>query len=94
MTFVVIAKPPSREFYEQVQSVLDLKGNPPPGLLVHTASESEDGVQVVGVWESREAAEEFERTRLFPAMESSGATGQGRPSVQQLEPFNEWIRGI
>ncbi len=94
MTFVVLAKAPSREAYEKVTAAVDVSSDPPAGLLVHTASETEDGVQVVDVWESRQAAEEFERTRLFPAMESSGAmpAGQTRPIPQMLEPFDVWIR--
>ncbi len=96
MTFVVIGKAPSREAYEQVSAALgDVANDPPPGLLVHTASETEDGVQLVDVWESRQAAEEFERTRLLPAMGASGVMSeQGqRPEPQRLEPFHEWIHG-
>ena len=95
MTLVVIAKAPSREAYEQVSAAAGVASDPPPGLLVHTASETEDGVQVVSVWESRHAAEEFERTRLVPAMASSEVMPDPaqRPEPQMLEPFHEWIRG-
>lgn len=93
MTFVVLAKAPSREAYDKITAAVDVNSDPPAGMLVHTATETADGVQVVDVWESREAADEFERTRLFPAMESSGAMPAGQaPTPQMLEPFDEWIR--
>lgn len=95
MTFVLIGKASSREAYEQVSAAAGVPSDPPPGLLVHTASETEDGVQVVDIWESRQAAEDFRSTRLLPAMESSGVTPEQaqRAEPQMLEPFSEWIRG-
>ncbi len=95
MTHVVISDAPSRELYEKVSSTVNVHGNPPAGLLVHTASETEQGgVRVVGVWESAEAAADFERTRLIPALEAAGAgdrsASEGGPPPQRLEPFDVW----
>ena len=74
MTHVVIGDAPSRELYEKISSMMDVQDNPPAGLLVHTASETEQGgVRVVDVWESAQAADDFQRTRLIPAMEAAGA---------------------
>lgn len=96
MTHVVIGGAASREHYERVVSALDIENNRPQGLILHAASETGDGVQVLNVWESREAADDFERTRLLPAFESSGVMNEvpnPPPPPQHLDPFDEWIRG-
>jgi hypothetical protein len=93
MTFVAVVNPPSRELYERIGASMNLDGEPPPGLLFHTASESDGQVIVVDVWESREAADDFAANRLMPAIASSGVMEEGQPPPQPiyaLEPFDEW----
>jgi hypothetical protein len=96
MTFVAVVNAPSRQLYERIGPILDLDDEPPPGLLFHSASESHDGVIVVDLWESREAADDFAANRLMPAMASSGVMDQGQPPpppLYALEPFDEWRPG-
>ena len=89
---VLIATAPSRALYEAVDKVLG--SDVPAGCIVHTATEEADGtVRVVDVWESREAADAFERDLLMPAFETVMAENSGgapppdaRP--EYLEPFH------
>ncbi|MDT4961882.1 MAG: hypothetical protein QOF87_1529 [Pseudonocardiales bacterium] len=94
---VLIGHAPSRAMYEQVGKALD--GGAAAGLIVHTASEDADGtVRIVDVWESRAAADAWERDVLNPAIEgvmgaslADAAPPDGmRP--EYLEPFDV-IRG-
>jgi hypothetical protein len=96
LAFVAVVNPPSRELYERIGATMNLDREPPPELLFHTASESNDDVIVVDVWESREAADDFATNRLMPAIASSGAMDEGHSALQPLyalEPFDEWSPG-
>jgi hypothetical protein len=60
---------PGPEMYDAVSAKMDIHNDPPEGLIVHTAGIDPDGVwRIFDVWESREAAERFERERLRPAL--------------------------
>ena len=90
MALVVIAHPPSRELYEKVVAQVGMADDPPAGLIVHTACEVDGGVRVVDVWESREAAEAFDRDRLMPAFAASGITPEmlaRRPQPERSDTF-------
>lgn len=91
MPVVLTARAPSREFYEKVNEVAGVAADPPAGLIVHTATEAEDGVHVVDVWESQAHIDEFVNTRLGPAFASVGGP-DGPPSLELTEPF-QVIRG-
>jgi hypothetical protein len=79
----------TREMYDAVGEKLGLDGNPPAGLIVHTAGEVDGGWQVVDVWESEEDAERFETERLRPAIaEVAGEGDPGRPAMTVYEAHN------
>lgn len=88
---VLIGHAPSRVMYDAVDKVLG--SEVPAGCIVHTATEEADGtVRIVDVWESREAADAFERDKLNPAIEklmadSPADASPGAPEVEYLEPF-------
>lgn len=97
MTIVLIGHAPSRAMYEEVSK--SMGGDAPAGLIVHTASEDADGtVRIVDVWESREAADAFDRDELTPAIEKmmggnlADAAPPGAMEPEYLEPFDV-IRG-
>ncbi len=75
------------EFITKVHEELDPEGNPPEGLIVHTAVEMNGQVRVVDVWESRESFERFEEQRLRPAI---GAVAQ-RENVEPQPPTTELV---
>jgi hypothetical protein len=94
---VLIGHAPSRAMYEEVGKSLD--GSTPTGLIVHTASEDADGtVRIVDVWESRAAADDWERDVLNPAIDAmmgGGLADAAPPDTMRpeyLEPFDV-IRG-
>src|SRR4051794_9104326 len=68
--------PVPRAMIEQVSAQMDVLGNPPPGLLIHLATEEEGGVHIVDVWNSQADYDAFEASRLNPAI-ASVAAAQG-----------------
>ncbi|HET7311247.1 MAG TPA: hypothetical protein VFJ17_07965 [Mycobacteriales bacterium] len=84
MAVAQVSSAPSRELYDAVTKQLDLDGQRPEGMLIHAASELPSGeVQIIDVYESREALEAFAKSRLFPAFAAAGvedvAMRGGRP---------------
>jgi len=77
MARVSIGHAPNREMYDAVnQAMNDANGGEmpmSPGLIVHTASELDDGrIQIVQVWESGEAEQNFVDNFLMPAFQKVG----------------------
>src|SRR3954467_1588451 len=74
--------------YDQVQDKINTEGDPPEGLIVHTASEVDGKLKIVDVWESEEHADRFGRERLGPAiMEGAGDEVGGPPEPDQIEIY-------
>ena len=80
MAIIRIVQPPglAPEMYDAVSAKLDVKGNPPDGLVIHTAGDANGAFQIVEVWESEEQAQRFENERLAPTI--SEVAGDGAPS--------------
>jgi hypothetical protein len=88
MAVVLIANVPSRELYESVSAAAHVNDDPPPGVIVHTATEMPDGtVKIIDVWESQADFEAFERDRLMPAFQSLGGPAEPPPR-EVYEPFD------
>src|SRR3954465_5663056 len=72
------------DIYQQVQDKINTEGDPPEGLIVHTASEVDGKLKIVDVWESEEHAQRFGEQRLGPAtMEGAGEKGRG-PAIMEV----------
>ena len=76
--FPVEADDRSTSNYDGVQARLNVSGDPPAGLLLHTAGFTGTGIfRIFGVWESDEDWQRFREERLMPAvaplMESGGS---------------------
>ena len=89
MAISQVSTAPNREAYDAVQKVLDMAGNRPDGLILHTAAETSSGeVQIVDVWESNEAIDAFVQQRLMPAFAQTGymeqAMGQQPPTPYEV----------
>ena len=67
----------SWERYKQVAAALG--DSLPSGLLMHLAGPTDEGVRIIGVWESQEAWERFCGERLAQAVAAFG--GPARPEV-------------
>jgi hypothetical protein len=79
MAVVQVSTAPSRSLYEKVVPHVDLTGARPEGLIAHTAHELPDGsVQIVDIYETREALEAFGRERMLPAFERAGVPMDAR----------------
>jgi len=73
MAVVQVSSAPSRELYDAVVGHLDLEGNRPAGMLLHSAAELPSGeIQIVDVYESTDALQAFGQSRLFPAFAAAG----------------------
>ena len=68
--------PVPRAMIEAVSAQMDVRGNPPAGLLIHVATEEEGGVHIVDVWNSQADYDAFAESRLNPAI-ASVAAAQG-----------------
>lgn len=93
MAVVIITELPpmaDRAMEEAVATELDVDHNPPAGLIIHTASETDGVITIVDVWESRKLFEDFEAQRLGPAVGKVTGMGPGQaPPMDRkfLEPY-------
>lgn len=86
MAVVIITELPpmaTRAMDSAVAEELDNEGNPPTGMIIHTASETDGIVTIVDVWESLKAFEDFERQRLLPAI--AKVTGMNPDEMPPME---------
>jgi hypothetical protein len=78
------------ETYDRVNETMNIESDPPPGLICHTASQTDDGMVIVDVWESQEAAGRFEEERLLPALREvmGGDPPEGANTVRIYDTYN------
>jgi len=60
--------------YDGVQAEMDLRNDPPEGLLFHWAGDVDGKWTVTDVWETREAYDRFVEGRLLPAVQKVSGT--------------------
>jgi hypothetical protein len=59
----------------------------PDGFILHVARATEDGFEILEVWEAKEQCDAFNRDVVGPAMERAGAPTSGpEPEVIEFEP--------
>jgi hypothetical protein len=79
--------PVTPDQYDAVNAALDPVGNPPDGLIAHTARIEGGTLKVLDVWESPEAFEAFAESRLGPTI---GETlGDDAPAERPEPRFTE-----
>ena len=71
---------------------LNLDQNPPNGGLFHVSALLPTGLRVVDLWESAEAFNKFNETRIAPAVRKVGITTQ--PTVEIHPVHNVYAPGI
>jgi hypothetical protein len=87
MAITIIQPIPDRESYWKVTEKMfpGGTGDPPEGLVIHTAGEGPKGFRVVDVWESRELLDRFINDMLMPAIEETGVDfGDAQPEVIEV----------
>jgi hypothetical protein len=57
------------QMYDGVTAELNIKNDPPEGLIFHWAGEVDGKWTVTNLWESRDAYDRFRQERLFPAIQ-------------------------
>jgi hypothetical protein len=73
MSVIQVVDGPPREVYDTVGKIVDIEANRPPGLILHAANELPTGnVQIVEVFESKEALQNFINQRMLPAFAEAG----------------------
>jgi hypothetical protein len=80
------------EQYDQVNERLQMQGDPPAGMIVHTAGAKEGGgFRIFDVWESRDVFENFQQDRLGPVV--TEVIGQdARPSRQDVYDLHDFVK--
>jgi hypothetical protein len=61
--------------YDEVIELMGLTGgNIPPGAIFHWVANTDDGLRIVDVWESREAFDRFADEQIGPNSQQAGIT--------------------
>jgi hypothetical protein len=77
--------------YDAVDSALDPKGNPPDGLIAHSARMDGDTLRILDIWESPEAFNAFAESRLGPTIgETLGDDAPAAPEPKFTELHNAY----
>ena len=81
----------STDQYDAVNDVLDPKGNPPDGLIAHSARLDGDTLRILDLWESPEAFGAFAESRIGPTMgETLGDDAPEVPDPKFTELHNAY----
>jgi hypothetical protein len=84
----------SMEQYDQILQKMGLTpaGATPPDAISHWAAETDDGMRVVDVWESREAYDRYAQEKIGPYSAEVGITEP--PEMRFYEVHNYLGRGL
>jgi hypothetical protein len=86
-----IVQPPmlTAEVYDAVNAEMDVDGQPPEGLLMHSAGMVDGSWQIVDVWESEEHSGRFDAERLTPVIEQvvGSPGGLSPPTPPQMTVY-------
>ena len=78
------------EQYERTMELMGLEngGQAPPGALFHWAAETDSGLRVVDVWESRETFDRFAEEHIGPKTAEAGIEG---PPAMTFHDVHGWV---
>jgi hypothetical protein len=89
--FMELDLPVTTEQYDAVEATLNPQGDPPDGLIAHTARLDGDTLKVLDIWESPEAFGAFAESRLGPAIgETLGDDAPPAPQPTFTELHNAY----
>jgi hypothetical protein len=75
--------------YDAVDAALDPVGNPPDGMIAHSARFDGDTLKILDVWESEQAFENFVESRLGPTIgETLGDEAPPAPQPRYTQLHN------
>lgn len=90
MSVMSFATPPFAD-QEGVARVVAALGGEPAGLLARFVIKYEDGIRVVGVWESLEHGQRFQRDQLGPALARAMGEPTGTPRLDWYDVLSTYI---
>jgi hypothetical protein len=77
--------------YDEIDAALDPKGNPPDGLIAHSARFDGDTLSILDIWESPDAFGAFAESRLAPTIaETLGDDAPSPPEPRFTELHNAY----
>jgi hypothetical protein len=83
----------SVEDFKAVNEKLDVKNNPPEGLIVHAVVDAGGGrLKSIDVWESAEASQAFFQERLPTAMAEVFGPDAAQPSAPEVQEILDLIQ--
>jgi hypothetical protein len=59
---------------------------PPPGLILHVAGPTDEGIRIIDIWASADAWQHFQTERLGPAIAALGGPTRPAPTFRDLHP--------
>ena len=75
------------QLLDAVTEEMGVDNDPPEGLVVHVHYEQDGRAQIVDVWDSPQAYEQFAAERLMPAMQTvAERQGQSLPEPEDATP--------
>jgi len=77
------------EQYDACIRRLGVEGSPAPGIFLHVAGPTADGVRILELWDTREGFERFLRDRLLPTARDIGF--EGEPNVEFYPVHNVFV---
>jgi hypothetical protein len=79
------------EQYDEVDAALDPQGNPPDGMIAHSARMDGDTLRILDIWESPEAFGAFAESRLSATLaETLGDDAPPPPQPRFTELHNAY----
>ena len=74
------------EQYDEVLKLMGLaQGSPlPPGGITHWAAQTDDGIRVVDVWETREQFDRFAQEQIGPYSQQAGFPGPPETTYNEV----------
>jgi hypothetical protein len=88
--FMEMELPVTPDQYDAVDEALDPQGNPPDGLIAHTARFDGDTLKILDVWESPEAFGAFAESRLGPTIAQTLGDDGPSPDPKFTELHNAY----
>jgi hypothetical protein len=89
--FVEMELPVTPDQYDAIDAALDPKGNPPDGLIAHSARFDGETLKVLDIWESAEDYGAFAVSRLGPGIaETLGDDAPAPPEPKFTELHNAY----
>ena len=75
--------------YDQVLQKMGLTpgGSTPPGAISHWVAETDDGIRVVDVWETREQFDRFAQERIGPYSKEAGVESMPEATFYDVHSY-------